>query len=265
MSFWIPTLLNAEDIPSALDRLLDWKRFKNYELLVFDSEKNIYSNQIVPQKISNLQKLWKQAKTNYTNQTIGCREAHEATKSSYIINTKFLSDHIVFLMNATKVVCMHNQFMSNNPCVIGIDGKYFGWPDDTKFNEIMERESNKISLSDVPLLVDLYLNLTTGAYFITESNLSNFIEIIEKNYAEYSNFEKEILNVISSPRSNQIDASYEIVFFTYSHYTTQSPSGLNKWTIRFGKNGLIKKKKVELVFEFDFPDKIKYGDSFSLN
>jgi len=261
-----PEFLIAENLSSEQDPLLDWKRFKNYELFAFDTEKNNYSDKIDIHRLPKLQELWKQAKTNYVNQPIGCKEAHEATKASFILaDTKFLSKHIVFLMNATRVVCMHNQFMSNNPCVIGIDGQYFGWPGDTEFNEIMERENKNLSLLDIPILVDFYLNITTGAYLITESNSANFSTIIGTSYEIYSNFNHDVLKHISPPKTKQIDDLYEIIFFTYSHYTTQSPSGLNKWTILFGKNGEIKNKTIEMVFEFEYPDKIKYGESFKLD
>ena len=92
-------------------------------------------------------------------------------------------------------------------------------------------------------------------------NLDKYLDIIKTEHENYSNYNNEVLQKVSSPKTKKIDEVYEISFFTYGHYTTQSPYGLNKWLILFDRNGKIKNKEIELIFEFDYPDKIKYGDS----
>ena len=60
-----PEFLIAENLSPEQDPLLDWKRFINYELFAFDTEKNNYSDKIDIHRLPKLQELWKQAKTNY--------------------------------------------------------------------------------------------------------------------------------------------------------------------------------------------------------
>jgi hypothetical protein len=239
----------------------DYRAFKNYPMLLFDTATGKFDNSFREDELGRLIKLWKQVRHEfmYAHADVA-PTCLQTTKASYILGDRtFIKKHVVFILDKHPGVyqwyegkeplkdhgcCVHTQFINGDDLVIDVDGKY-GLP---TFNEMMGREQNNLkSPADAVALVDLYMNFSSRVYPIRKENVRDCIVHIDKRYKNRFGYDAKVLNQIEPPKARSVKGGFEVVFFTFGELVIQTPSGLNKWTIMVKRNGQIASKQTQRI------------------
>lgn len=263
-----------------MNSYFNYAHFRGYRLLLFDSAKGEFDPSFRSEELSELKNLWKKARHNFVYSPRGMKLSPvclETSQASYVVEDSILKRHVIFLLNPYSGVyqwyenkkpltnrhcCEHTQLMRNEPCVIGIDGTYFGFPSQSNFNEIMSREKYKLeSKEDVLGFVNFYFNLTSRLRPIEKDNIALYTKLIKENYSSYPGFDGKILKTLRPPSVAKHKDNFVVSLYTFQVWAAQMPEGLTQWSIVIDKSGKITKLKTEPIFKYDiFKKKIVYGN-----
>ena len=156
----------------------------------------LYDNKYLKQ----LQMLWKQVRYYNTGNFFNTDKwmgPSIAIKSSFIVNTPLLKNHVIFLINNNPDKKQwyekkapegggppYPQMTYKVPYVMSLDGKYYGFADKDKFNEIINNENIQISEKNLFEYAKLFINLSSREIVITSGLKDSQIKSLKKIYQE---------------------------------------------------------------------------------
>lgn len=245
--------------------LFEYKTFNNFKLYLFDSGSGTFDNTLTTKDIKLLTDLWKKARHHFVygpdDISPECLSNTKATQVLY--KYRFLQNHVVFLINQHPPVsqwyetempaqnrepCVHTQFMEDALAAIGLDGQCFGYAgyiSDNIFSNVMERETIKLKIDDLPEFLDFYF------YMISENRIIEGKDV--ETVADYCDHieEKELAAEIKSFGNPKYEKLSDTLF-TASFFLRKAPviglskpiSNIEKWEITISITGLINHKKI---------------------